>query len=289
MRVLVTGGNGQLGTDVLEELKKNGHIVLAPDSKEMDITDLTSVTNVFAMFKPEVVIHCAAYTAVDLAEDESVLCRNVNTVGTEHIALCCKKADCKLIYISTDYIFDGNGKHPWEPDDQTKGPVNVYGLTKYEGELAVKRLLTKFYIVRISWVFGLHGANFVKTMLRLGTSHKELSVVDDQYGAPTYTKDLAVLLSEMAVREEYGTYHACNTGETTWYEFAKKIFEFARMSEVTVNPVASEAFPTKAKRPHNSRMSTEKLKQHGFLQLPDWKDALKRFLIELKENENGKN
>ncbi|MBQ3600646.1 MAG: dTDP-4-dehydrorhamnose reductase, partial [Lachnospiraceae bacterium] len=221
--------------------------------------------------------HCAAYTAVDAAEDNVGVCRKVNVDGTENIAKACKKNDIKMIYISTDYVFDGQGSRPWEPDDKVTEPLNVYGMTKYEGEQAVQRYLEKFYIVRIAWVFGVNGKNFVKTMLRLGEEKGAVSVVDDQYGSPTYTVDLAVLLCDMVETNRYGIYHATNEGFCNWYEFACEIFRKANM-EVEVTPVSSESFPAKAKRPGNSRMSKEKLDLNGFRRLPSWQDAVERYI-----------
>ena len=276
MRILVTGVKGQLGHDVVNELEKRGHTAIGVDIEEMDITDETQVDHVITTAHVECVIHCAAYTAVDAAEDNVDLSHKVNGVGTEYIAKVCKKLDIKMIYISTDYVFNGEGTRPWEPDD-VREPLNVYGQTKYEGELAVEKYLTKFYIVRIAWVFGENGKNFIKTMLKLGTSQKELNVVNDQIGSPTYTYDLARLLVDMAEREAYGRYHATNEGLCTWYEFACEIFRQAGI-DVIVHPVTSEEFPSRAKRPNNSRMSKDKLSENGFQRLPAWQDALKRYL-----------
>lgn len=276
MRVLVTGTKGQLGHDVMNELEKRGHEAVGVDIEEMDITKEAEVKEVLGKVKPEAVIHCAAYTAVDRAEEEEELCRKINVSGTEYIARACRELDCKLLYLSTDYIFAGDGERPWEPEDEAQ-PLNVYGQTKYEGELAVKKYLEKYFIVRISWVFGVNGANFVKTMLRLGRENGEVKVVDDQIGSPTYTDDLSVLLVDMAESEKYGAYHATNEGICSWYEFAVRIFRTAGM-DVTVTPVDSSSFPTKAKRPGNSRMSKEKLVKNGFNKLPSWQDALLRYL-----------
>ena len=252
MKVLVTGTKGQLGYDVVNELEKRGHTAVAVDIEEMDITDAVSVERVITEAEVEAVIHCAAYTAVDAAEDNVEICRRVNAEGTKNIAKVCKKLDLKMIYISTDYVFDGEGERPWEPDDE-RHPLNVYGQTKYEGELAVEKYLEKYFIVRIAWVFGVNGKNFIKTMLKLSETHEELNVVDDQVGSPTYTYDLAVLLVDMVESDKYGRYHATNEGLCTWYEFAKEIFRQAGV-EVKVNPVTSDMFPAKAKRPKNSRM-----------------------------------
>lgn len=276
MRILVTGVKGQLGYDVVNELEKRGHTAVGVDIEEMDITDATACEQVIADADVEAVIHCAAYTAVDAAEDNLELCRKVNAKGTENIAKVCRKLDQKMIYISTDYVFNGEGEHAWEPDDPRE-PLNAYGLTKYEGELAVEENLEKYFIVRIAWVFGVNGKNFIKTMLKLGETKDEIGVVNDQIGSPTYTYDLSRLLVDMVETEKYGRYHATNEGLCTWYEFACEIFRQAGMS-VKVNPVTSEEFPAKAKRPHNSRMSKDKLTENGFERLPTWQDALKRYL-----------
>ena len=280
MKVLVTGTKGQLGYDVVNELEKRGHTAVAVDIEEIDITDAVSVERVITEAEVEAVIHCAAYTAVDAAEDNVEICRRVNAEGTENIAKVCKKLDLKMINISTDYVFDGEGERPWEPDDE-RHPLNVYGQTKYEGELAVEKYLEKYFIVRIAWVFGVNGKNFIKTMLKLSETHEELNVVDDQVGSPTYTYDLAVLLVDMVESDKYGRYHATNEGLCTWYEFAKEIFRQAGV-EVKVNPVTSDMFPAKAKRPKNSRMSKEKLDANGFHRLPTWQDALERYLSEIR-------
>lgn len=276
MRILVTGVKGQLGYDVVNELNKRGHTPVGVDVEEMDITDAIAVEKEMKKDSLDAVIHCAAYTAVDAAEDNQEVCMRVNAEGTRNIARVCRELDIKMIYISTDYVFDGEGERPWEPDDE-RNPLNVYGESKYQGELAVEEYLDKYFIVRIAWVFGVNGKNFIKTMLRLSENNKELNVVNDQIGSPTYTYDLAVLLADMVETEKYGRYHATNEGLCTWYEFAKEIFEQAGV-EVKLNPVSSEEFPAKAKRPHNSRMDKSKLTQNGFQRLPSWQDALKRYL-----------
>lgn len=276
MKVLVTGVKGQLGHDVVNELKKRGHVAVGTDVEEMDITDGEKVHEVMQKEKPDAVIHCAAYTAVDAAEEQVEFCRKINATGTENIAKECKDLDCKMLYLSTDYVFNGEGERPWEPDDKRE-PLNVYGVTKYEGELAVEKYVQKYFTVRIAWVFGVNGKNFIKTMLKLGETHKDINVVDDQIGSPTYTYDLSRLLVDMIETERYGRYHATNEGLCSWYEFAKEIFRQAGM-DVNVHPVTSEEFPSKAKRPHNSRMSKEKLTENGFCRLPAWEDALKRYL-----------
>ncbi|HIR88568.1 MAG TPA: dTDP-4-dehydrorhamnose reductase [Candidatus Fimimorpha faecalis] len=281
MRVLVTGVKGQLGYDVVNECKKQGIDPVGVDIEEMDITDEAAVRKVITESNVEAVIHCAAYTAVDAAEDNVDLCRKVNAGGTENIAKVCKELDLKMMYISTDYVFDGQGERPWQPDDE-RHPLNVYGQTKCEGEYAVEKYLDKYFIVRIAWVFGVNGKNFIKTMLRLGKERGAVSVVNDQIGSPTYTFDLAVLLVDMIQTEKYGRYHATNEGLCSWYEFACEIFKQAGM-DVTVTPVSSDQFPAKAKRPSNSRMSKDKLEENGFNRLPTWQDALSRYLKEIQE------
>ena len=276
MRILVTGVKGQLGYDVMNELAKREHTGIGVDVEEMDITDAAKVEQVIKESEVEAVIHCAAYTAVDAAEDNAELCHKINAEGTENIAKVCKELDLKMIYISTDYVFNGEGTRPWEPDDERE-PLNVYGQAKYEGELAVEKYLEKYYIVRIAWVFGVNGKNFIKTMLNLSETHDELSVVNDQIGSPTYTYDLAKLLVDMVETDKYGRYHATNEGLCTWYEFATEIFRQAG-KKITVHPVTSEQFPSKAKRPHNSRMSKDKLEANGLDRLPTWQDALNRYL-----------
>lgn len=281
MRVLVTGVKGQLGYDVVNECKKQGIDPVGVDIEEMDITDEAAVRKVITESNVEAVIHCAAYTAVDAAEDNVDLCRKVNAGGTENIAKVCKELNLKMMYISTDYVFDGQGERPWQPDDE-RHPLNVYGQTKCEGEYAVEKYLDKYFIVRIAWVFGVNGKNFIKTMLRLGKERGAVSVVNDQIGSPTYTFDLAVLLVDMIQTEKYGRYHATNEGLCSWYEFACEIFQQAGM-DVTVTPVSSDQFPAKAKRPSNSRMSKDKLEENGFNRLPTWQDALSRYLKEIQE------
>ena len=280
MKVLVTGVKGQLGYDVVRELQKRGHEAVGVDIDEMDITDAAAVERVITQTKPEAVIHCSAYTAVDRAEDDTETCRRVNVDGTENIAKICKKIDCKMLYLSTDYIFSGDGERPWEPDDEAS-PLNAYGQSKYDGELALKKYVDKYFIVRISWVFGINGNNFIKTMLRLGRENGAVKVVDDQIGSPTYTFDLARLLVDMIESDRYGAYHATNEGICSWYEFAKEIFRAAGMDNVSVTPVKSGEFPVKAKRPKNSRMSKEKLVTNGFSLLPAWQDAVARYIKEL--------
>ena len=282
MKVFVTGVKGQLGYDVVNELEKRGLEAIGVDIQEMDITDAESVNNVIGEAAPDAVIHCAAYTAVDAAEDNEELCRKVNAQGTQNIANMCKKLDIPMIYISTDYVFDGQGERPWLPDDE-RAPLNIYGQTKYEGELAVQNTLDKYFIVRIAWVFGVNGKNFIKTMLNLGKTRDHLTVVNDQFGSPTYTYDLARLLVDMIQTDKYGVYHATNEGICTWYEFACEIFRQAGIT-VDVAPVTADQYPAKAKRPSNSRMSKDKLEENGFERLPSWQDALGRYLKEISEN-----
>ena len=275
MKVLVTGVNGQLGHDIVEECQKRNIEAIGVDVKEMDITNVNQVNEVITETKPDAIIHCAAWTAVDKAEDEVEQCRKVNRDGTKHIVDVCEKLDLPLMYFSTDYVFDGQGEEPWNEYDE-RHPLNVYGQTKYEGELEVERL-KKHFIIRISWVFGINGGNFIKTMLRLGKERKEVSVVNDQIGSPTYTYDLARLCVDMIQTKEYGTYHATNEGICSWYEFACEIFKQAKM-DVIVHPVDSTQFPTRAIRPKNSRMNKTELDKHGFTRLPSWQDALERYL-----------
>lgn len=276
MKVLVTGVKGQLGYDVVKELERRGLEAVGVDIEEMDITDKESVSSVIGQAGVDAVIHCAAYTAVDAAEDNEEICRKVNAEGTQNIADVCKQLDIKMLYISTDYVFGGEGERPWEPDDE-RDPQSVYGQTKYEGELAVQNTLEKYFIVRIAWVFGINGKNFVKTMLKLAETRDSLTVVNDQFGSPTYTYDLAKLLVDMIQTDKYGVYHATNEGICTWYEFACAIFKEAGIP-MNVSPVTSAEYAAKAKRPANSRMSKEKLVENGFEKLPTWQDALHRYV-----------
>lgn len=285
MRVLVTGAKGQLGSDLLCELSKRNIESVGIDIEDLDITDAAATKKVIEDIsnktKLDAIIHCAAYTAVDAAEDNEALVTKINAEGTKNIAEVAKTLDVAMMYISTDYVFDGEGKRPWEPDDK-RAPLNVYGMAKYKGELYVEELVKKYFIVRISWVFGLHGNNFIKTMLRLGKERGAVSVVNDQIGSPTYTPDLSRLLVDMIVTDKYGRYHATNEGLCSWYDFAVEIFKQANL-DVAVTPVSSDAFPVKAKRPHNSRMDKSKLTENGFKLLPTWQDALGRYLLELGE------
>ena len=283
MKFFVTGVKGQLGFDVVNELNKRNHEAVGVDIDELDIADREAVHQMINDIKPDGVIHCAAWTAVDDAEDNYDKVMSVNRDGTRYIAEACKELDIPMIYISTDYVFNGQGETPWKPDDK-RNPINVYGDSKYQGELAVEELLEKYYIVRIAWVFGQNGHNFINTMLNLGKTHDEITVVDDQIGTPTYTYDLARLLVDMIETDKYGTYHTTNEGEyISWYDFTVEIMKQAgeyddTYKKVEVLPVGSDAYPAKAKRPPNSRMDKSKLVENGFKPLPDWKDALHRYL-----------
>lgn len=276
MKVLVTGATGQLGWDVMKELKKRNIECCGTGSKELDVTDREAVMRFIEAYRPDAVIHCAAYTAVDKAEDEPDKCLDVNVNGTAYIAEACRTVDAKMVYISTDYVFGDDGDKPHEVDDPVH-PLNVYGQTKWEGEEAVRRTLRKYFIVRISWVFGEHGNNFVKIMLRLGQTHKEIAVVADQFGAPTYTADLAPLLCYMIETDKYGTYHACNSGYCSWAEFAEEIFKDAKM-DVKVIPIRTEEYPTRARRPKNSRLKLKQFKAHRFESFQSWENATASFI-----------
>lgn len=294
MKVLVTGVKGQLGYDVVNELNNRNHEAIGVDIEEMDITNPASVNKVIAKVCPDAVIHCAAWTAVDAAEEEEnrPTVMKVNAEGTETIASACKKLDIPMMYLSTDYVFDGQGDTPWKPDQKNYAPLNVYGETKLAGEQAISQILDKFFIVRIAWVFGVHGNNFIKTMLRLGANHDVLTVVDDQIGTPTYTYDLARLLVDMIETKQYGYYHATNEGGyISWYEFACEIFRQAAAlghncydtDNLTVKPVSTAEYGlSKARRPFNSRLDKQKLKEKGFTPLPVWQDALARYLSEIE-------
>ena len=296
MKVFVTGVGGQLGYDVMNELKNRGieavgsDILPECDKYEnyipMDITNAEQVKEVISAVKPDAVIHCAAWTAVDAAEDEEnkPKVKAINADGTRNIANVCKEIDAKMMYISTDYVFDGQGEEPWLPDCKDYKPLNVYGETKLEGELAVSSLLEKYFIVRIAWVFGLNGKNFIKTMLNVGKKYDTVRVVNDQIGTPTYTYDLARLLVDMIGTDKYGYYHATNEGGyISWYDFTKEIFRQAGYT-TNVIPVTTEEYGlSKAARPFNSRLDKSKLVENGFKPLPDWKDALKRYLREIHE------
>ena len=284
MKALVTGVKGQLGFDVVNELKNRGHDAVGVDIEEMDITDPESVSRVIGEAAPDVVIHCAAWTAVDAAEDPENIAkvRAVNVGGTRNIAQVCKKLDCKMMYISTDYVFNGQGTQPWQPDCKDYAPLNVYGQTKLEGELAVADTLEKYFIVRIAWVFGKNGSNFIKTMLNVGKKHDTVRVVSDQIGTPTYTLDLARLLVDMAESEKYGYYHATNEGGyISWYDFTCEIYKQAGYATRVVPVTTAEYGLSKAARPFNSRLDKSKLAENGFQPLPAWQDALQRYLKEI--------
>ncbi len=280
MKILVTGIRGQLGWDVMKVLKARNIEAVGVNSGDMDIRDRAKVDEVFDREKPDAIIHCGAWTAVDAAEDEVEACRAVNVTGTENIALACKRTGAVMMYFSTDYVFNGEGERPWKTDDPT-GPQGVYGQSKLDGENKVREILSdRHFIIRLQWVYGINGKNFVKTMLRLAETHDRLTVVCDQIGGPSYTPDIAKLACDMIVTDRYGTYHAANTGYCSWYEFAKAIFAEAG-KQIEVAPVTSDQYPAKAKRPHNSRLDTSKLTENGFEQLPPWQDALHRFIAEL--------
>ena len=303
MKIFVTGVAGQLGYDVMNELNKRGYegigSDLAPEYAgaqdesavtkmtyvSLDITDKDAVERTLLEIKPDVVIHCAAWTAVDLAEDDDKVekVRAINAGGTENIARVCKKLDCKMIYISTDYVFDGQGTEPWKPDCKDYQPLNVYGQTKLEGELAVSQNLEKYFIVRIAWVFGMNGKNFIKTMLNVGKTHDTVRVVSDQIGTPTYTYDLARLLVDMAESEKYGYYHATNEGGyISWYDFTCEIYKQAGYKTKVIPVTTKEYGLSKATRPYNSRLDKSKLVNAGFMPLPTWQDALGRYLKEIE-------
>lgn len=296
MKVFVTGVGGQLGHDVINELTSRGYDAVGSDMVDMvssgvpyvalDITDAKAVERVITEIRPDAVVHCAAWTAVDAAEDadKQEKVKAINVDGTQNIANAAKMVDAKMVYISTDYVFDGQGTAPWEPDCKEYAPLNVYGQTKLGGELAVSSTLEKYFIVRIAWVFGLNGGNFIKTMLQVGKSHPQVRVVNDQIGTPTYTYDLARLLVDMIESEKYGYYHATNEGGyISWYDFTKEIYRQAGM-DTEVLPVTTEEYGlSKAARPFNSRLDKKKLTDNGFVPLPDWKDALQRYLQELEK------
>lgn len=299
MKVLITGTNGQLGYDVFHELIARGIEAIASDITDLpssnsipqsqyrkaDIIDAEEINRLISSIKPDAVIHCAAWTAVDAAEDEENVDKvfEINACGTRNIASACKKVDCKLIYISTDYVFDGQGTVPWKPDCKNYAPLNVYGKSKLEGELAVSKILEKYFIVRIAWVFGVNGKNFIKTMLNVGKNHAEVKVVNDQIGTPTYTYDLARLLVDMVGTDKYGYYHATNEGGyISWYDFTCEIFRQAGYT-TRVTPVTTAEYGlSKAARPFNSRLDKSKLIENGFELLPDWKDAVSRYINEIE-------
>lgn len=278
MKVLVTGVKGQLGYDVVRELNKRNIEAIGCDLGEFDLTNREQTIDYIVAAHPDAVVHCAAYTAVDKAEDDREVCYNVNVLGTRYVREAAEKIGAKLVYFSTDYVFDGEGETPWKPGD-APSPVNYYGETKYLGEKEVTAY-PKSFIFRISWVFGINGKNFVRTMLRLGKEKNELTVVADQIGSPTYTYDLARLVADAIITEKYGVYHATNEGYCSWFEFASCIMNEAGLN-CKVKPVTSAEYPTRAKRPHNSRMDKSALIENGFSVLPPWQDALKRYLREI--------
>lgn len=280
MKILVTGVKGQLGYDICRILTERGIENRGVDIEDFDVTDEAAVNNYIKDYAPTAVIHCSAFTAVDRAEDEVELCTRVNADGPSNIAKAAEAVGAKLMYISTDYVFPGTGEQFYEPNDPT-GPLSVYGKTKLLGEEAVRSTTDRHFIVRISWVFGINGNNFIKTMLRLSETKTDLNVVCDQIGSPTYTYDLSHLLCDMIVTERYGTYHATNEGVCSWAEFAAEIMQAAGKSTV-IHPIPTSEYPTRASRPLNSRMSKDKLEENGFSRLPHWKDALKRYLKELE-------
>ena len=306
MKFFVTGVGGQLGHDIMNELASRGYEGVGSDIApvysgvadgssvtsmpyvQMDITDGEAVASVLAEVKPDVVVHCAAWTAVDLAEDEDKqpLVKKINVDGTQNLADAAKAVDAKMVYISTDYVFNGQGTEPWDPDCKDYAPLNVYGETKLGGELAVSNTLEKYFIVRIAWVFGLNGKNFIKTMLSVGQNHDEVRVVSDQIGTPTYTLDLAVLLVSMIQTDKYGYYHATNEGGyISWYDFTKEIYKQAGMSTKVIPVTTAEYGLSKAARPFNSRLEKKYLVENGFTPLPTWQDAVGRSLAALKENQ----
>ena len=323
MRVFITGVNGQLGHDCVNEMSKRGHEVIGSDIQKsdgasgasvpcdrdqdggaqlqgvgaqaskpayvsLDITDAEAVRNTISALKPDAIIHCAAWTAVDAAEDDAnkPKVHAINVEGTRNIAQAASDIDAKMVYISTDYVFDGQGERPWQPDDKNYAPLNVYGQTKLEGELAVSSILSKYYIVRIAWVFGVNGKNFIKTMLQVGKTHDTVRVVNDQIGTPTYTYDLARLLADMVESDKYGYYHATNEGGyISWYDFTKEIYRQAGMTTTVLPVTTAEYGLSKAARPFNSRLDKSKLVEAGFQPLPDWRDALGRYLEELSRGE----
>lgn len=274
--ILVTGSNGQLGFDVTKELQKRKLEYVGSIRNDLDIINYDEVEGYILNLKPECIIHCAAYTAVDKAEDEKEMCYKINVLGTENIAKACKKVNAKMIYISSDYVFDGSGNMPHKINEEAN-PLSVYGKSKYQGELKVKEYLDKYFIVRTSWVFGANGNNFVKTMLRLGNERSSINVVSDQIGSPTYTVDLAKLLCDMALSEKYGTYHGTNEGFCSWAQFAEKIMKIANL-DCKINYIKTEEYKTKALRPLNSKLSKENILENGFEMLPCWEHSLNLFL-----------
>ena len=292
MKVLVTGAKGQLGTDVVKELKRRGNVVCAVGSKELDIRDEFLVMETMKREKPAAVIHCAAWTDVDLAEEFREKAYEVNVLGTANIAKACKNIDAKMLYVSSEYVFSGTGEKPWQTEDVCE-PVNVYGQTKYEGELEVERMLGRYFIVRTSWVFGNQGDNFIRRVLDKAEKYKKITVVDDQIGNPTYTRDLAVLLSHMIETDKYGYYHATNEESCSRFELAHEVLKVAAAEgykgceegPIEVLPCKTSDYVSKAERSLNSRLDTGRLKEQGFSQLPFWKDAVKQYLEEIMDRE----
>ncbi|MEG0978598.1 MAG: dTDP-4-dehydrorhamnose reductase [Oscillospiraceae bacterium] len=283
LKVLVTGVGGQLGFDIINELRSKGIEFVGTDVGDLDITSEVMVTDFVKKMSPSVVIHCAAYTAVDNAQDEKERCELVNAIASENFAKACESVNAKLVYISTDYVFDGSGKKPFEVD-ATPNPINVYGQTKLDGENAVQKYCSRTFVVRTSWVFGKNGTNFVKTMIKLSNERDKITVVDDQIGSPTYTKDLTALICDMINTSKYGIYHATNEGFCSFAEFATEIVKLNK-SKARVIGIKSEEYKSKAQRPKNSRLSKKSLDEAGFSRLPPWQDALSRFFVEIKDEE----
>ncbi|MFR8152804.1 MAG: dTDP-4-dehydrorhamnose reductase [Romboutsia timonensis] len=275
--ILVTGSTGQLGSDVVKELLKRGYSTLSPNRSEFNLCSEDSIRNYILNSNCEAIVHCAAYTQVDKAEDEKDLCIKINTTATKHIVKCAKILDIPMIYISTDYVFDGTKDGEYTENDETN-PINIYGESKLAGEKYVQEILDKYYIVRTSWVFNINGKNFIETMLRLSKANNQLSIVNDQIGSPTYTKDLSRLLVDMLETSKYGLYHATNEGYCSWYEFANTIFKLANIN-IDIKAINSNEYASRAKRPLNSKLSKDKLIEYGFKPLPHWEDALKDYLI----------
>ena len=275
--ILVTGSTGQLGSDVVKELLKRGYSTLSPNRSELNLCSEDNIRNYISNSNCEAIVHCAAYTQVDKAEDEKDLCIKINATATKHIAKCAKILDIPMIYISTDYVFDGTKDGKYTENDETN-PINIYGESKLAGEKYVQEILDKYYIVRTSWVFNINGKNFIETMLRLSKANNQLSIVNDQIGSPTYTKDLSRLLVDMLETSKYGLYHATNEGYCSWYEFANTIFKLANIN-IDIKAINSNEYASRAKRPMNSKLSKDKLIEYGFKPLPHWEDALKDYLI----------
>lgn len=279
--ILVTGSTGQLGSDVVKELLKRGYSTLSPNRSEFNLCSEDSIRNYILNSNCEAIVHCAAYTQVDKAEDEKDLCIKINATATKHIVKCAKILDIPMIYISTDYVFDGTKDGEYTENDETN-PINIYGESKLAGEKYVQEILDKYYIVRTSWVFNINGKNFIETMLRLSNANNQLSIVNDQIGSPTYTKDLSRLLVDMLETSKYGLYHATNEGYCSWYEFANTIFKLANIN-IDIRAINSNEYASRAKRPLNSKLSKDKLIEYGFKPLPNWEDALKDYLIRRRD------